>query len=102
MENIIIHDAYHSIEVKPLYRIRCSDRYPKIGYVYEFEPIKAKVIEDSFDAKEVHYSNIVSPVIPRGTEIMVGKWWRNFYGTYFRVLYKEHEYDVPSEKIVIL
>lgn len=102
MENIIIYDAHHSIEVKPLCRIRCSDGHPKIGYVYEFESRKARLIEDSLDSKEIHYLNIVHPVIPKGTEVTVSKWWRNFYGTYFKVLYKDHEYDVPSEKIDIM
>ncbi len=102
MENIIIYDAHHSIEVKPICRIRYSDGYPKIGYVYEFESRKARLIEDSLDAKEIHYSNIVSLAIPEGTEVTVSKWWRNFYGTYFKVLYKGHEYDVQSEKIVIM
>ena len=71
-----------------------------IGHEYTFNPRSGKVIKESYDQTDLHYGKRdPKPPIPEGPELKVDCWWRNFYGSYFRVKYNGNCYDVKSSNI---
>ena len=42
------------------------------------------------------------PKIPKGTRLKVEETWENFYGTYFRCVYKNSTYDIPMGKAKVI
>ena len=78
--------------------------YPteRIGHLYTFNPMPAIVLKDAYDEADIHYFKPKAKCpIPAGTKIMVGTWWQNFYGSYFRVQYEGQDYDISPRNIKI-
>lgn len=72
-----------------------------IGHMYTFSPFKAVLVEDGYDEADFHYFRKAKEPIPAGTEVTLGTWWRNFYGSYYRIAYGGHAYDVNTRCVKI-
>ena len=68
-----------------------------IGHYYKFDPFKAVVVKSAYDEADFHYFRKAKTPIPVGTELNVDCWWMNFYGSYFRVEYDGHKYDIKTD-----
>ena len=73
----------------------------KIGHHYTFKPFKATLVKPGYDEADFHYFRKAKDPIPEGTEVMIDNWWMNFYGSYYRIKYNSHEYDVKTSSIKI-
>lgn len=72
-----------------------------LGHHYKFKPLKAVIVKDSYDESDLYYFRNVKTPIPAGTEVVIDNWWQNFYGSYFRIIYNEQEYDVLTNCVKI-
>lgn len=71
----------------------------KIGHHYTFKPFKGKLVKTGYDEADLHYFRKTKEPIPIGTEIVIDTWWMNFYGSYYRVEYEGHTYDIKTNSI---
>jgi hypothetical protein len=74
----------------------------KIGHEYKFKPFKAKLVKKGYDEADLHYwERKAKDPIPEGTEVTIDTWWMNFYGSYYRIEYEGHSYDIKTTSIEI-
>ena len=73
----------------------------KIGCEYNFKPFKAKIVKEAYDEADIHYGGKLKDPIPVGTEVTIDTWWMNFYGSYYKIKYNGHSYDVKTTSIEI-
>ena len=73
-----------------------------IGHHYKFKPFKGTIVRDAYDEADFHYyERKTKDPIPEGTEVIVDNWWMNFYGSYFRINYNGHDYDVKTSNVIL-
>lgn len=72
-----------------------------IGHNYKFKPMKAHIVKTAYDAADFYYSNETKEPIPVGEEVTIDTWWMNFYGSYFKIMWQGHNYDVKTDCVLI-
>lgn len=72
-----------------------------IGHDYTFKPMKAHIVKAAYDEADFHYFRKAKEPIPVGTEVMIDTWWMNFYGSYFKIMWQGHKYDVKTDCVLI-
>lgn len=73
-----------------------------IGHLYPLsENVIIRLNKSGYDEADFHYFRKAKSPIPVDTEIHPESFWRNFYGSYFRVTYEGHKYDIDSSNVTI-
>lgn len=73
-----------------------------IGHHYPLsDNVIIKLNKAGYDEADYHYFRKSKRPIPVNTEIHPESFWRNFYGSYFRVTYEGHKYDIDTNSVTI-
>ena len=68
-----------------------------------------KLTEDTMCAHDLHELTRyprpgfrAKPALPKGTRLKVKEEWMNFYGSYYRCMHENGEYDIPVGKVLVV
>ena len=78
-----------------------------IGFHYALDRVGVEILKDTYCETDLHYAStpgrgIINKPIPAGTKLTALYFWRNFYGSYFHVIYEGRPYDISVQNVKVL